>query len=511
LLGIQHAHGVGIIHRDIKPDNIVRIENPDGTWLIKVVDFGIAKLAARESSNEPLTKAGVVFGTPQYMAPEQALGTNVTEQADLYAVGVILWRMLTGRPLFEAEDHMEVLSLKLVQAAPTLSKIAPGVFSPALEDLLRHVLERKPADRLKTAEEMLEAIQSIKTDPGGGLAMVVPAGAGQLWGARLARLPHHTVDLFTQWYCCPGSHPGPPNWPRRLRALRDTRQGRLILAILIMTILLLVGVPLVLFKGAPPPSPINTAPLAMEQTKPAIAPQTGGSAAGSKKSGPSISPQRLKDPLSRARLFLAQGACREASLELMNLSRQDPGKAQVHYLLGASLMCRKYYSEGMEAYARAIALDGNYRHDARILEDLEQLFKVSKIRDAALAFLRDKMGQAALPLLIKAASTHSQLKVRQDAAAAVQQLGAAAQIDWVSKLSLDLHQLSSCKDRAGVVAKLRAMKDRRAIPILRQARDERAGFWGRSYRNWCIRAQIVDALKELQSLDPEEQKKGDKK
>ncbi len=101
--GMAVAHQVGIVHRDLKPANV--LINQEG--LLKIVDFGVA--AAQREGDTQLTKTGYVIGSPKYMAPEQILGKKVDERADIYAIGVILYEMLTGVPPYSRGDHMSVM------------------------------------------------------------------------------------------------------------------------------------------------------------------------------------------------------------------------------------------------------------------------------------------------------------------------------------------------------------------------------------------------------------------
>ena len=105
--------------------------------------------------------------------------------------------------------------------------------------------------------------------------------------------------------------------------------------------------------------------------------------------------------------------------------------------------------------------------------------------------------------MLKTASYHSTPYLRQRAVEIVTQLGAANRIDWLAKFELDLRQGQSCKERGEAVARLRQLDDARAIPILRKSRDERSGFFGRGFRNWCIRQKIIEAIKHLMTKHPD--------
>jgi serine/threonine-protein kinase len=144
--GMAVAHEVGIVHRDLKPANV--LINDDG--LLKIVDFGVA--AAQSQSDTQLTKTGYVIGSPKYMAPEQILGRKVDERADVYAVGVILYEMLTGIPPYSRGDHMSVM-YQHVQGKARLA----GEVNPQLPAGLSDVIMRAMAvDKMKRYASMSE-------------------------------------------------------------------------------------------------------------------------------------------------------------------------------------------------------------------------------------------------------------------------------------------------------------------------------------------------------------------
>jgi serine/threonine-protein kinase len=492
LMGLQHAHAAGVIHRDIKPENVMLLEGPHGQLQAKLLDFGIAKAPASDADGRPLTRAGVVFGTPEYMAPEQAVSTDVDERADIYATGTILWRMLAGRMPFEGEGPVELLSAKLAAPAPSLAKVRPRVFSASLLALVARALERKPSDRFATATEMLEALEQVQTEPGRGLAVdqsriAALVGRGQEVVSRARELPPWARRTFLAWYRCQGVE-GRPSWRRRARGLVTTVPGAWVLGAALLILLAASGVVAGVTHEAPEgvSGPPPSKPTIGRVFKRIV------HAATDKEPDPAV-----KNRLNDARMFLAKQACREASLDLQNLLREHPQLAQAHYLLGAAEMCRKRYEEGLEAYAAALAIDDELRDDARVLEDVRQLLSVRGMRMEALKFMASKIGEPALPDLVEVASEGRKRALRHYAVELVTWLGAEDQIDWISSLSLDLAQLEKCEQRAEVVEKLRQLGDPRAIPVLRKARNARVGWIRRRYRNYCCREEIGKAIKEL--------------
>ena len=169
------AHAAGIIHRDLKPDNIHVETRHDGSDLVKVLDFGIARmageveaqseldLAEHDAGNRPLTRVGTVMGTPGYMAPEQATGDPLDGRADLYALGIILWEMITGRSLFDADTLAAIVTQQLAMEQPPALGVVSGDQSVpiALQDVVDQLLKPNPVDRPVSAGEVRDTLRRI--------------------------------------------------------------------------------------------------------------------------------------------------------------------------------------------------------------------------------------------------------------------------------------------------------------------------------------------------------------
>jgi serine/threonine protein kinase len=154
---LQAAHDKGVIHRDLKPDNIFLVEMTDEPITVKLLDFGIAKLARNDQRIEK-TATGAIVGTPQYIAPEQAKGYTIDHRADIYALGGIMFEMLTGRPPFVADNAMEIVAKHLMETPVRVSTLAPDV-SPELDELVDQMLSKQPEKRPPLAKvvEVLDA------------------------------------------------------------------------------------------------------------------------------------------------------------------------------------------------------------------------------------------------------------------------------------------------------------------------------------------------------------------
>ena len=156
LRALKHAHDKGIVHRDIKPQNILLVS--DGT--IKVTDFGIARI----SENATRTMTDGAIGSVHYISPEQAKGSHTDSRTDLYAAGVILYEMMTGKLPFQSDNAVSVALMQL-QNDPIRPREINGNIAEGLEEIIIHAMQKNPADRYQTANEMLADITAYKNNP----------------------------------------------------------------------------------------------------------------------------------------------------------------------------------------------------------------------------------------------------------------------------------------------------------------------------------------------------------
>jgi serine/threonine-protein kinase len=187
LAALDATHVVGVIHRDLKPDNIFLVQDPGapGAIRVKILDFGIAKLIGDPLARRPVSRGGVILGTPAYMAPEQCRGGVALDgRADLYAVGCILFELLTGRPPFVGTGDGEVMAMHIYEPPPRLSNLSPGA-PVELDALLAKLLTKSPEDRIPSAAYALAALERAPLDP--------LAGKIRLSGPR--PLPEAAPDL----------------------------------------------------------------------------------------------------------------------------------------------------------------------------------------------------------------------------------------------------------------------------------------------------------------------------
>jgi len=261
--GVQAAHARGIVHRDLKPHNLFVCRREDGTDLVKVLDFGVAKLEALEQ-NSAATRTGTVLGTPSYMAPEQARGEKtVGHGADVYALGAILYELLSGKKPHPGESHNAILHHISTQPAVALEQVTEGLPTELVAVVMR-ALAGRTEDRPESADALAEAL--------------VPWLVHKRW-------PAPVIDRTTPTHAEPSSTELAPQFPARLTPApslavasvdRDrTRASRppwLLVGVGAAVLLLVV---LVLRPSDPPPAasnasapPTRAEPTAVEVARP---------------------------------------------------------------------------------------------------------------------------------------------------------------------------------------------------------------------------------------------------
>ena len=164
--GLGHAHKHGVLHRDVKPSNVILSGNEERGYNVYIADFGLAKLAEADGTGESqsLTSTGVRVGSPLYMSPEQALSLELDQRADIYSFGCLIYKALTGRPPLEGSTYIETLSMHINEQAPTLASKYPGECPDeilALESMVAKCLSKEKEKRYASMEELQIELQDL--------------------------------------------------------------------------------------------------------------------------------------------------------------------------------------------------------------------------------------------------------------------------------------------------------------------------------------------------------------
>ena len=498
--GLEAAHARGVVHRDLKPENVFLARSPSGREVTKILDFGIAKMA--EPSEVGSTQAGMVVGTPEYLSPEQATGSEVDGRADLYTVGLMAWRALTGRHPFKADDPRSLLMMQATRPVPPLTEARPDLAEvPALVALVARACEKDPAARFQTAAEMKAALETALgpafTLPGatplprlswtdlptvsrselaaasGTVRLTSPAlspgplPADPFLPPRTSQSVEVSVDT-TSVPAPPGAPPASPAQDGWLTRHRTAAASGLALA------LALAGLATWrLLEPPPAPPPPVLAPVAAVAAAPPIAPPVEAAPAPTPQPPPA---PPAPDDLTLARGHLTAGRARQARALLEALAVKTPGDAELLRLLG-----RAFHDEGEELKAidtwraaQALApLD-----EVSLRQLATDLGREKGLADRAARVLVQAGGRAA-PVLAGATGSGS-LVVRLRALAVAREIGPASRVDVLGGY-LALLADADCDLRRAAARGLGDLKDKRALPRLKERaaeRIEKRGLFG---------------------------------
>jgi serine/threonine-protein kinase len=493
---LAKAHSLGIVHRDLKPENVMLVTREDGSELVKVLDFGIAKMPThpRASSAQPLTRLGAIIGTPHYMAPEQALGEAVNSAADLYAVGVILFEMLTGKRPFDHEDVLKVMGMHLASAPPPLRASAPDIPEP-VEAIVARLLEKQPEARFRTAADLLAALEAVcdASRPRTSL----PTSEGVI-GESHARVSTHRTSRTPAPACAPtvlvaaGKEPTPPrsgrwaaivDWARprvqalaawamprlsalyaRVRASYDWIRASVPVQARPAVPWVLGGVGLLLVVG---PMCIVLFPGrrgAQEMPRTHAAPES-----------PGLSDAHLREVSSAGAAALEQ------------LAREFPDDARVQRELVRTHTSDGHGAAAMRALGRLLALDPTATGDPEITEALHAaLDGTFDASAAAIRVAEGPFGERGVDILFDCATMTGPAKERCKEALLKPDVRAHA--SRATRVALDLNDTTECESKHAAVLRAVDDGDNRALTALR-ALLKRGGCGRRGRQNcWpCLR------------------------
>jgi eukaryotic-like serine/threonine-protein kinase len=450
LSGLAHAHEHGIIHRDIKPANIVLSQKTGLGDHVKILDFGLARL---HDTGQNLT-AGIVVGTPAYMAPEQIRGHALDGRADLYACGVLLFELLTAKKPYHSEkdDPIEVCRMHLSLPIPRLDSKLPGVDFGALEGISARALAKDSDDRYGSAQEMATALDAVPRRPSRSAQPLPRSGPVQLASAdvmEVADLSYpppvevRTADVMSAIPVDTVTSPAAGGTPDDgdARAVEES-------APVPGTFLGITVTPPPLF----PARPGSSAGTSASRPGPGSSPGSGPGAARRSRTRrwwvaalavvlvgggaavwlvatsstpaverPAATGSQAGDPVgdvvARANDLAARGD-RDAALDLIARSRRQlPDSAQLPYTAGRIHFSRFYWTEGLKSFRDALRLDPSYRTDPELIKTvLRGFITTPSYHDDLAAFLRDDIGAAAQPFLEETARDHPNPVIRSRAA-----------------------------------------------------------------------------------------------
>ncbi|HEY1555245.1 MAG TPA: serine/threonine-protein kinase [Kofleriaceae bacterium] len=377
LSGLAHAHDQGIIHRDVKPANVMVTPKAPLGLHARILDFGLARMCG---SNTTSLTDGVAVGTPSYMAPEQCRGDKVDERVDLYACGVVLFELVAGQKPFVADDPIAIIRKQLEEAPPRLADVAPGHYG-ALEDVIARALSKSPDDRYASAIAMSAAID-------GAVGTVRAPGSAdktssfhddELGSGDLVPVPSSVQVPITVDSAALAAHSGAKT------GVHDPHDASLLRRMLPVSRMRYVALAGLVAAGAG----------AYAAYRYVLAPEHA----------PAAQPH--------AAIALDAATAAPPSPD----AAAHPQAAATAYDDGRMYFAKMWWADGIKSFRDAIRLDPTYREDPELLHAAVRGFVTTPSYDERLAEFLVYLGTPVAPLLDETAHTHPNPEIRARAAA----------------------------------------------------------------------------------------------
>ncbi len=482
------AHQLDIVHRDLKPDNIQLVERGQSSDFVKVLDFGIAKLK-REVGTQ-LTQLGTVFGTPQYMSPEQASGKVVDARADLYALGLMLHEMLTGEIAFDAADLGAVLAMQMTQPPAPLPPGTPA----GVQALVADLLEKQPDARIQTAAEVIARIDALL----GGPPRATEPSAHSL---RFALASARTALPAAAQAASPPATSQPGRWrvalgdvARRLKATSQRKLGPLpVWGWAALGVAAVVGLSRL---GGETAAPDVSAVTSADPATPA----EGASGDDEGEAEEQAQVQELDPELQRVIALAKQGS--QPALFALEQRDRNSRTAAEWLALAQGRMKRREVSEGLAAYAEALSKDRSLASNRTLLAALRYFAEREATGDAVLEFAAERLGSHGADLLFHVwSSTSRKTRATQRArelldAAVVQQ-----NMSEPLRIAMSLRKVESCADYRELLPLAERAGDRRSLlPLQQLVKTDGCGENGKQDCYPCLRgdAQLKAAITQVE-------------
>jgi serine/threonine-protein kinase len=434
----------------------------------------------------------MVYGTPEYMAPEQALGHAVDARADLYALGVILFEMLTGERPYDHESKVALLGMHVTAPIPSLRERAPDAgISSALDEIVARLMAKDARARFSDARELIDAldVEEARIALGGRKTTPAPpssaavAAASPLHMAALtpAPVPHDAGDFASS----------APRWSRRSRVLslipEAARPRVFAMGALAAALLVLVTATVEVTTRGP------SAPPSARPDAGAVVPSTAG---------------KTEAAIGAAASKIEKGDFASAIEELTAIEKTDPNRASVHMLLERANTGTRNSREAMREAGLWLASDGSAAADLKLEEDVRNAALLKDAQDEAFALLESKMGAVGVDILYDIAFGASGRLYPQAAARAkksIEDTTVRSRASLHLALVFDFREAKTCEQKHALLDRARSQGDARLLPMLQGLESKRGcGFLAHSDCYPCMRrdTMLSEAIAAIGSRAP---------
>ncbi len=427
---LEAAHARGIVHRDLKPDNLLLVDGEGEEDFIKILDFGIAKVPMDASEGgKPITQVGMVYGTPEYMAPEQALGQQVDGRADLYALGVVMYEMLAGRRPYIG-PAVALLGQQLSSPLPKISRIAKVRVPASVEQFVVELLTPDVRKRVQSASDALAQLSALRTALSAGKL----SGRG---GSSLLSVSFEDVTTRIEQVR--------QSIPRPVSRMSKSRLSRAVLLALgfgaagVVLAIFLIGA---LVKEPPPREPVT---VVLEPPPP-------------------VMEAALEAPDLSERIEAARAGGLAA---LFALEKEFPREGAVQAELALELAKTSRFEEAVDYARRALSEDPELNESSKVAGALFRAAQSPKARAAAFRLLEGPMGTRGVDIIYDLSRAKEvSARVKEAALSALSQEPVLALSSEALKVAMGLSEAKSCEEYLALAARAEIVGDERALEAL---------------------------------------------
>jgi hypothetical protein len=486
---LSRAHAIGIVHRDLKPENVMLVTRDGRADFVKILDFGIAKVPIGElgvdtrSPGHALTQLGMVYGTPEYMAPEQALGQPVDGRADLYSLGVMLFEMVTGTRPYQHDSKVTLLGMHVTAPIPQMRERAPDLdIPPSLEAIVKRLLAKEANARFSDARELIAALEACARElPANGgqaprsherpsatsgqdarlSAEGVAALAQALGPTRIAFRPivRSVAERLSQWGAVlERASPLPSAWKARIRRHRLALGGS-VAAAAVLIALLLGGAS----RGTRARPLDGSSGLDLASTLLHV-----------------VRDGRTDELVATARANVEKEDFAAALDQLTDVEKSSSDRPDVHLLLERTYAGLRNSREAMHEAGMLLVLDASAAGDAKLREDIRGAALLRDAQDEAFSLLESKMGPAGIDILYDIAYGAAGRAYPQASARARRSLSIDDVRDRAGPalaVLLDFRDAKTCDAKRALLTRARDQADARMLAVLQQHQSNRGcGF-----------------------------------
>jgi eukaryotic-like serine/threonine-protein kinase len=489
---LQRAHQLGIVHRDLKPENVMLVDREGDPDFVKVLDFGIAKVPVGElsgvsSSGQPvLTQLGMVYGTPEYMAPEQAAGQEVDARADLYSLGTMFYELLCGVRPFDHESKVALMGMHVTAPVPRMAEMAPKVtVPPEIESVVLKLLEKEATNRFDDSL-FLEVLEDLTAHYPSEIAVPTTDRPDARVASRPGRGSSPTTPRSQSRAIVTPAETGAPLPVVRASSRKPPRIAVVGASALGLGATITVAV--ALLTGKPPESKAPGIAAARDGattnvTAPSSPPPTLSSAAEPAVISSAVahtdegSVDRI---LANASAALARGEDAAAISTLTPLAERYPDRVDVHRLLARAFANTGNTKESMKETETWLKLDPGAAKDSKVIDDVRSAAIGREAPELAFAILQNNMGTSGVEVLYDfaygtAAAQNPTLSARARNAVARAEVRGRASPGL--QVTLDLRTTAGCDAKRALLPRAREVGDIRTLATLKTFRtDKGCGF-----------------------------------